>query len=599
MIPQSFIQELLNRIDITDVVERYVPLKKVGGNFSACCPFHNEKTPSFTVSPIKQFYHCFGCGKHGNAINFLIEYNGISFIDAVENLAAYAGLQVPARQVATYSRVSESRLSHAKKEDEQDKAGESVQHMVESMNIAAQYYRRQLKNANHAIAYLKKRGLTGEIAARFGIGYAPASGKNLTSVFSDYSLNRSENVLIKVGLVIPSEDGKHYDRFRDRIMFPILDQKGRIIGFGGRVLDSGEPKYLNSPETPLFTKGRELYNLFAASKAIRKSGRALVVEGYMDVVVLAQYGVDYAIATLGTATTSFHIQKLLRQTDEIIFCFDGDSAGRKAAWRALENSLAQLKDGKNISFLFLPENEDPDSYIRKFGKESFEALLDQALPLSEFFYSELSARVNLQTSEGRAGLVQHTRPLLAQISAPVLALMLIKRLSQLTSINQNELEGLLQFKQKASFSQTNLEMKRPQPATPYRKLIQIMLHDPAYAGKLDKNMLIGHGEQNNEKKLLIALIDFFNTFSPQALKDAVFSSVKGYFYDSPYYELLEKIEEEMSMWKEGMDIEAEFTGVLLRLREMQRKQRMAALHSKPLNLLTVEEKRELQQLSVS
>ncbi len=521
----------------------------------------------------------------------------MSFVDAVENLAASAGLQIPARQVVTYYRVSESRLSPAKKEDEQDKAGESVQHMAESMKIAAQYYRGQLKHAKHAIAYLKKRGLTGEIAVRFGIGYAPANRQNLASVFSDYPLKQSENVLVKVGLVIRGDDGKHYDRFRNRIMFPILDQKGRIIGFGGRVLDAGEPKYLNSPETPLFTKGRELYNLFAASKAIRKSGRALVVEGYMDVVMLAQHDIDYAVATLGTATTPFHIQKLLRQTDKIIFCFDGDSAGRKAAWRALENSLSQLRDGKDISFLFLPENEDPDSYVRKYGKESFEALLDRALPLSEFFYGELSGRVNLQTSEGRAGLVQHARPLLAQIGAPVLALMLIKRLSQLTSINQNELEGLLQIKRKDPFSRPNL--KRPQPVTPYRKLIQLILHDPVYVEKLDKNMLTGDGEQNDEKTLLVELIDFFNALSPQDLKDATLLSIKAYFCDNPCYELLEKIEKEISMWGEGVDIEAEFTGILLRLREMRRKQRMAMLHSKPLNLLTLEEKRELQQLYVS
>ena len=473
MVPQSFIQELLYRIDIVDVVGRYVPLRKAGSNFSACCPFHNEKTPSFIVSPTKQFYHCFGCGKHGNAINFLIEHTGMSFVDAVENLAASVGLQIPVQQAVTYSRVFESRLSPTKKEGEQDKAGESVQHMAESMKIAAQYYRSQLKNAEHAIAYLKRRGITGEIAVRFGVGYAPANRQNLASVFSDYLLKQSENVLVKVGLVIHGNDGKHYDRFRNRIMFPILDQKGRIIGFGGRVLDAGEPKYLNSPETALFIKGRELYNLFAASKAIRKTGRALVVEGYMDVVMLAQHDIDYAVATLGTATTPFHIQKLLRQTDKIIFCFDGDSAGRKAAWRALENSLSQLRDGKDISFLFLPENEDPDSYVRKYGKESFEALLDQALPLSEFFYGELSGRVNLQTSEGRAGLVQHARPLLAQISgAPVLALMLIKRLALLTSINQNELEGLLQIKRKNLFSRPNL--KRPQPVTPYRKLVQLI-----------------------------------------------------------------------------------------------------------------------------
>lgn len=596
MIAQSFIQELLNRIDIVDIIARYVPLKKVGANFSACCPFHEEKTPSFTVSPAKQFYHCFGCGKHGDAINFLMEHNGMSFTDTVDELAACAGLQLPPRQDV---QESESRLSIAVKEGMQDKVEKSAQHMVESMKLAAQYYRGQLKNAEHAIAYLKKRGLTGEIAARFGIGYAPANWQNLASVFSDYSLDQSENILAKLGLVVPNNEGKYYDRFRNRIMFPIHNQKGEIIGFGGRVLDSGQPKYLNCPETPLFTKGRELYNLFAANKAIRKSGRALVVEGYMDVVMLAQHGIDYAVATLGTATTPFHVQKLLRQTDEIVFCFDGDSAGRKAAWRALENSLTHLRDGKNISFLFLPENEDPDSYIRQFGRKSFEALFEKALPLSEFFYNELSARVNLQTSEGRAGLVRHARPLLAQVGAPILALMLVKRLSQLTFISQNEVEELLQFKRQNSFSKLGLKMRRPQPASPYRRLIQLILQSPAYVEKLDKTLLAECGEKNDEITLLIALVDFFNTCSLQASKETTVSLTKEYFYDDPCYGLLEEIESEMSLWDEGMDIEAEFVGILLRIREMRRKQRMALLQSKPLSLLTTEEKRELRQLAIS
>lgn len=600
MIAQSFIQELLNRIDITDVVGRYVPLKKVGGNFSACCPFHDEKTPSFTVSSAKQFYHCFGCGKHGDVINFLMELNGMSFIDAVENLASYAGMQVPVQQNVVRAHVSESRISNVRNGGVQDKeVGASTQQMTESIKRAAQYYRGQLRNAEHAIAYLKKRGLTGDIAARFGIGYAPANRQNLASVFSDYSLNQSENVLVKVGLVVPGDGDKHYDRFRNRIMFPILNQRGEIIGFGGRVLDSGRPKYLNSPETPLFAKGRELYNLFLASKAIRKSGRALVVEGYMDVVMLAQYGIDYAVATLGTATTSFHVQKLLSQTDDIIFCFDGDNAGRKAAWRALENSLAQLRDGKNISFLFLPESEDPDSYIQKFGKESFEALIEKALPLSEFFYNELSARVNLQTSEGRAGLVRNARPLLAQISAPILALMLIKRLSQLTFISQDELEGLLQLKRQSSFPRPGPKVKRPLPASHHRRLIQLILHSPVYIERLDKNLLVECGEQNDEVTLLIALVDFFSTFSPQALKRVTMSSTKAFFFDNPCYGLLEEIENEISMWDEGMDLEAEYKGILLRIRKMWCKQRMAVLQSKPLSVLTAEEKQELRRLAIS
>ncbi|MCO6434994.1 DNA primase [Nitrosomonas nitrosa] len=599
MITQSFIQELLNRIDIVDVVGRYVPLKKVGSNFSACCPFHEEKTPSFTVSPVKQFFHCFGCGKHGDAINFLMEHNGISFVSAVEQLAAHVGLQVPERQDLMRAHSHESRVSVAKGENEQDQTDDSMLRMVESMRKAAQYYCKQLKNAEHAVAYLKERGLTGEIAARFGIGYAPAERRNLAEVFTDYALNQVDNVLVKTGLVVIGDNGKCYDRFRNRIMFPILDHKGNIIGFGGRVVGSGQPKYLNSPETPLFTKGRELYNLFAASKAIRKAGRVLVVEGYMDVVMLAQHGLDYAVATLGTATTPYHIQKLLRQTDEVIFCFDGDGAGRKAAWRALENSLGQLKDGKHIYFLFLPENEDPDSYIRKFGRASFEILFKKMLPLSEFFYNELCARVELQTSEGRAGLAHLAKPLLAQINAPILAHMMFKRLSQLTQINQNDLEGLLQFKRKDAFRQPNLKTKRPQPASPYRRLMQLILYKPAYVEKVDKTLFMGGDKQKDEVKLLMQIVDLFKKHPLSDLENMTFSSIVSFFSNDPNYKLLEEVGSEMSLWDGSIDIEAEFAGIVLRILEMQRKQRMAVLQSKPLGLLTAEEKLELQQLALS
>ncbi|MEK7842590.1 MAG: DNA primase, partial [Pseudomonadota bacterium] len=333
MIPQSFIQDLLNRIDIVDVIERHVPLKKAGTNYSACCPFHSEKTPSFTVSPTKQFYHCFGCGAHGSAVGFMMEYGGLNFIEAVNDLADRVGMQVPQQQ-------PESRPGMAASGGQS--TGNSSQDLFEVMNTATRFYREQLKHSESAIAYLKKRGLTGETAARFAIGYAPAGWQNLAAVFPDYQAKMPTDPLVEAGLVIENDDGKRYDRFRDRIMFPILNQKGMIVGFGGRVLEQGEPKYLNSPETPLFEKGRELYNLFGARKAIREAGRVVVVEGYMDVVALSQHGIDYAVAALGTATTPYHVQKLLRQTDDVVFCFDGDNAGRKAAWRALENSLAQL-----------------------------------------------------------------------------------------------------------------------------------------------------------------------------------------------------------------------------------------------------------------
>ena len=394
MIPQSFIQDLLNRVDIVAVVERYVPLKRAGANYVACCPFHSEKTPSFTVSQTKQFYHCFGCGAHGTAVGFVMEYTGAGFIDAVKDLAQSVGLQVPEIK---------AERPRGKTEEGDD--------LYAVLLKAAQYYRQQLKNAPRAIAYLKNRGLSGEIAKHFGIGYAPDGWQNLQAAFPDYSAK----ALLAGGLVIQGDEGKRYDRFRDRIMFPIVDQRGHIIGFGGRVLDQGEPKYLNSPETALFEKGRELYGLYQGRRAIRDAGRVIVVEGYMDVVALAQSGIGYAVATLGTATTPTHVQKLLRQTEEIVFCFDGDDAGRRAAWRALENSLEQLVDGKQLLFMFLPQGEDPDTYVRKLGKDVFEKLLGDALPLSQFMLRELSSRVALNTHEGRARLLQDAKPLVTQI----------------------------------------------------------------------------------------------------------------------------------------------------------------------------------------
>ena len=358
MIPPDFIQQLLARVDIVDVVDKHVKLKKAGQNYSACCPFHNEKSPSFSVSPQKQFYHCFGCGAHGTAISFLMEYAGMGFRDSVRELAEGVGLTLP----------------------QEASSGESIERAREAaslgevMEAARDFYRRELKNSPKAIDYFKGRGVSGEIAAKFGIGYAPAKWQNLAEVFSNYE----DKTLLELGLVIANEQGKRYDRFRERIMFPIHSTRGDIIGFGGRILETGEPKYLNSPETPLFEKGRELYGLFQARQAIRETGYVMVVEGYMDVVALAQHGIANAVATLGTATTPMHIQKLLRQTDHIVFCFDGDEAGQRAAWRALENSLPQASDTKLISFLFLPETEDPDSLVRKIGKDGFEKLLTEA-----------------------------------------------------------------------------------------------------------------------------------------------------------------------------------------------------------------------------
>jgi DNA primase len=423
MIPNDFIQTLLARIDIVDVIDRHVPLKKAGANWVACCPFHSEKSPSFTVSQSKQFYHCFGCGAHGTAIGFLMEYAGKSFPDAVEELARDAGLQVP-----RIERPGEAE----RREQAADLAGFNL--------AAAKFYRGELKDAPAAVEYLKGRGLTGAIAARFGVGYAPDAWQPLAAVFADYADNRH---LETVGLVIAGDGGKRYDRFRDRIMFPIHDSRGQVIGFGGRVLGSGEPKYLNSPETPLFSKGRELYGLYLARNGIRDAGRVVVVEGYMDVVALAQHGVDYAVATLGTATTPVHVQKLFRLTDHVVFCFDGDNAGRKAAWRALENTLPVIADGKNATFLFLPDGEDPDDFVRKRGKAAFEAAIGGATPLSEFMLSELTKAHPPTSAEGRAAFVAAAKPLYAQLGAPILAALLRRRLGDLTGLPEADLRSLL------------------------------------------------------------------------------------------------------------------------------------------------------------
>ncbi|HUP30422.1 MAG TPA: DNA primase, partial [Usitatibacter sp.] len=381
MIPQEFIQSLLGRVDIVDVVDRHVKLKKAGANFQALCPFHNEKSPSFSVSPSKQFYHCFGCGAHGNAIGFLMEYSGLAYPEAIRSLAETVGMPVP----ETQSRYDKS-------------ASPQSTGLTARMMDALGYYRAELKKSREAIDYLKGRGVSGEIAARYGLGYAPDGWQNLESVFPEYNAPDLKDT----GLVIDSEPGeekrsRRYDRFRHRVMFPILDSRGNVIGFGGRVIGAGEPKYLNSPETPLFEKGRELYGLYQARRAIRDANQVLVVEGYMDVVALAQNGVENAVATLGTATTPMHVAKLLKMADNVVFCFDGDSAGRKAAWRALEISLPVLADGKVVSFLFLPPEDDPDTFIRREGKKAFQQAVASAKPLSQFLFAELAGRVDMAT----------------------------------------------------------------------------------------------------------------------------------------------------------------------------------------------------------
>ena len=420
-IPQTFIQELLNRVDVVDVVGRYVQLKKGGANLMGLCPFHGEKSPSFSVSPTKQFYHCFGCGANGNAIGFLMEHAGMSFIEAVKDLAQQTGLQIPEDEASPQDR---------------ERAAQQRQKQVTLTGVlekAAHAYAKELKITPRAVAYLKGRGLSGQIAKTFGMGYAPEGWRALASVFPDYA----EPLLVESGLVIEHEDekgadgqAKRYDRFRDRIMFPIRNVKGECIGFGGRVLDKGEPKYLNSPETPVFSKGRELYGLFEGRTAIRVAGYALVTEGYMDVVALAQLGFANAVATLGTACTPDHVQKLFRFTDSVVFSFDGDSAGRRAARKALDAALPLASDTRSVKFLFLPAEHDPDSFIRANGEAAFAQCVKEAMPLSRFLIESASADCDLTSAEGRARMASQARPLWSALPDGALKRQLIGDLAE-------------------------------------------------------------------------------------------------------------------------------------------------------------------------
>jgi DNA primase len=483
VIPQSFITDLLNRVDIVDVVGRYVQLKKGGANYMGLCPFHNEKSPSFTVSPTKQFYHCFGCGAHGTSIGFLIEYSGMGFVDAVKDLAQGVGMVVPE---------ADDKIPPAQRQAQQ---AQSLA-MTDALLQACDFYRGQLRQAPAAIAYLKGRGLTGEIAARFGMGYAPSGWDNLRSVFRDYEAL----ALVESGLVIDrvDEDGgnkKRYDRFRERIMFPIRNTKGQVIGFGGRVLDSGEPKYLNSPETPLFQKGLELYGLFEARQAIRDAGYVLVTEGYMDVVALAQLGFPQAVATLGTACTSTHVQKLLRQTDDVIFSFDGDKAGRRAARRALEACLPQVTDDKTIKFLFLPQEHDPDSFVRERGADAFEQEISDAMPLSQFLLREVTAEHDLTTPEGRARAQFDAKPLLQAMAPSSLRLQIVRGLASLTESNPAEIESLFELsKPVAVIKRAPPRQGRPEPVGLERQILRMLIAHPSLALGLDESALAAFGQ---------------------------------------------------------------------------------------------------------
>jgi len=547
MIPQDFIQSLLGRVDIVDVVDRHVKLKKAGANFSACCPFHNEKTPSFTVSPSKQFYHCFGCGAHGNAIGFLMEYSGLAYPEAIRALAETVGMPVPETRGPAKPGAAEAPALTAR--------------MMEALS----FYRAELKKSKAAIEYLKGRGLSGEVAARYGMGYAPDGWQNLEAVFPDYGTA----ALKDTGLVIDSEaeDGRksrRYDRFRDRVMFPILDARGNVIGFGGRVIGEGEPKYLNSPETPLFEKGRELYGLYQARRAIREKNQVIVVEGYMDVVALAQHGVENAVATLGTSTTPMHVAKLLKLADNVVFCFDGDAAGRKAAWRALEVSLPELADGKVVAFLFLPPEDDPDTYVRRLGKEAFEKALAQAKPLSQFLFAELAARVDMATEEGRASFVAHAKPLVVQVLAPALGAMLRKRLAELARLAPEEISGLVPAGAPARKAPSPARPVRKGPAGPQARLLALVLHDVRLASRVPAELVSGVSAEAVALKALLKLL--------HDQPDLNLAQVSAHFDSSEAWQAMaEALQDPLLKQAESPDfnVEAEIEGAVAQLRADQ------------------------------
>ncbi|WP_371324370.1 DNA primase [Dechloromonas sp. ZY10] len=552
MIPESFIQDLLARVDIVDLIDSYVPLKKSGANYFACCPFHSEKSPSFSVSPSKQFYHCFSCGAHGTAIGFVMEYQGMGFIDAVRELAGRAGVQVPDDK--DYSPQQQGR----------------TRSLIEIMARAAQYYKEQLKRSPRAIEYCKKRGLSGEIAARYGMGYAPDGWNNLKSIFPDYD----GEALKEAGLVIDNDNGRRYDRFRDRLMIPIINAKGDIIAFGGRIIeqqsDKDGPKYLNSPETPLFEKGRELFGLPQARQALRETDTAIVTEGYMDVIALAQNGVGNAVATLGTATTATHVQKLLRQVDRIVFCFDGDNAGRKAGWRALENALEALADNKRIGFVFLPQDEDPDSYIRRFGKESFDRLVAQATPLSDFMLRELANRCDLTSAEGRAQLIHEAKPLLLKLPTPLLRLQLVKRLAEASGFAQQEVERLCELKSYAPPAPPR--PKRTAPSL-LRSLLRLLLHRPTLARQIDPAQI----PEGSERPALLSLIRTVNESHGEISYPALRERLRG----QPEEAQIEALAAELlALPLDEDEAETEFAACLDKLSQGQHRLAFAELQTK-------------------
>ncbi len=577
LIPQDFIDDLIARADIVEVIGRRVQLKKAGREFKACCPFHDEKTPSFTVSPAKGFYHCFGCGAHGTAIGFLMEFDHMSFVEAIESLAGSMGVEVP--------------------RNESDRPARRYDELFTLMASVENYWKNGLRENPQAVEYLKGRGIDGTTAKRFGIGFAPEGWSNVLDKFGT-STETTER-LLTTGLIIRKDNGQHYDRFRDRIMFPIRDARGRTVGFGGRTLGDGEPKYLNSPETPLFHKGRELYGLYEARQALRHIDRLVVVEGYMDVVALARHGIDFAVATLGTATTADHLNRLFRLTDDICFCFDGDRAGKQAAWRALETALPHIREGRQIRFVFLPEGHDPDSFVNENGSDAFIDALEHGVALSDFLIGELSTQVDMETVDGRARLAELAKPLVNRIPRGVYRELLIDSLGHSVGLSAARLERILGGSQGGNRADAGSAAGKPRrPATPssgqpsvVRRAITLLLSEPSAAGKLDVTKLGGVRRPGID--LLHDLIE-----TVQSQPDITTAGLLERWRHDEQGRHLGRLAAVDLPGDEEFDVAAELGQCLEQLAAAGRRDRVEYLIEKQrVNRLSDEEKAELRQLS--
>jgi DNA primase len=568
-IPQSFIDDLIARVDIVDLIDSRVPLKKTGSNFMARCPFHSEKTPSFSVSREKQFYYCFGCGASGTAIGFLMDYDHLGFVEAVEELAESVGLDVP-RETGTPGKENRTALLNS---------------VYDLQNRVAVYYAEQLRNhpqAHRAIDYLKGRGLSGEVARRYGIGYAPPGWNNLAARFD-------QKQLLTAGLLIEKDTGKRYDRFRDRIMFPIRDRRARVVGFGGRVLDQGTPKYLNSPETSVFQKGREVYGLAELLRSVSKPERILVVEGYMDVIALAQCGIPYAVATLGTATSKDHLDLLFRLSSEVVICFDGDRAGRQAAWRAVETALPCLREGRQIRLILLPDGQDPDSIVRQEGRERFEEDIANAVLMSDYFFRYLTDKLDLTTIEGRASLVKTARPLISKLPKGTFRQMMQARLSELAHIDM--VENNVMAAQPVHRSYGN-ERRSQVQSSPIRVAIALLLQHPELARNTDLESAEWAVLESKGVVLLKKITQILKE-QPNMPLGGLLERFRGKQEEQRYIQRL-------ALWRlpipdEGVN--AEFTDALSRIGEHEKNARMDRLLQKEsVAGLTETEKQKLRQL---